>query len=127
MAGRNPNTRPTSSTAATGSSGTVPLGSLGDFKVADGAPDVRGWDVVSDGGQKLGEVKELLVSPEERRVRYLSVALEGRSDENQTLVPIGSARLDDDNDRVIVPASVVSTLQGVTGYAGGAPTPEYET
>ena len=30
--------------------GTVPLSDLKDFKVADGAPDVRGWDVIADGG-----------------------------------------------------------------------------
>ena len=40
----------------------VPLSELKDFKVADGAPDVRGWDVIADGGRKVGEVKELLVS-----------------------------------------------------------------
>ncbi len=104
--------------------GTVPLSELDDFKVADGAPDVRGWDVVADGGRKVGEVKELLVSPEERRVRYLCVDLDGSS--NRTLVPIGAARLDDDHDRVIVPSSVLSSVQGVSGYTGGAPSSTYE-
>lgn len=105
--------------------GTVPLGDLKDFKVADGAPDVRGWDVVGDGGRKVGEVKELLVSEAERRVRYLCVDLDGSS--GTTLVPIGSARLDDKHDRVIVPSSVLSSVQGVSGYAGGAPSSTYET
>jgi len=104
--------------------GTVPLSDLKDFKVADGAPDVRGWDVVGDGGRKVGEVKELLVSPEERRVRYLCVDLDGSS--SRTLVPIGSARLDDKRDRVIVPSSVLSSVQGLSGYAGGAPSTTYE-
>lgn len=104
--------------------GTVPLSELKDFKVADGAPDVRGWDVVGDGGRKVGEVKELLVSPEERRVRYLSVDLDGSS--GRTLVPVGSARLDDEHDRVIVPASVLSSVQGLSGYTGGAPSSTYE-
>lgn len=106
--------------------GTVPLSELDDFEVADGAPDVRGWDVVADGGRKVGEVKELLVSTEERRVRYLCVELEGKGD-RRTLVPIGSARLDDDHDNVIVPASLLTSLQGVSGYTGGAPSREYES
>lgn len=104
--------------------GTVPLSELDDFKVADGAPDVRGWDVVGDGGRKVGEVKELLVSPEERRTRYLCVELDGSS--GRTLVPIGAARLDDEHDRVIVPSSVLSSVQGMSGYTGGAPSPMYE-
>ena len=105
--------------------GTVPLSELKDFKVADGAPDVRGWDVVGDGGRKVGEVKELLVSREERRVRYLCVDLDGAS--GRTLVPVGSARLDDKHDRVIVPSSVLSSVQGVSGYTGGAPSQTYES
>ena len=105
--------------------GTVPLSELHDFKVADGAPDVRGWDVIGDGGRKVGEVKELLVSREERRVRYLAVELDGSA--GRTLVPVGSARLDDEHDRVIVPSSVLSSVQGVTGYTGGAPSSTYET
>ena len=104
--------------------GTVPLSQLDDFKVAEGAPDVRGWTVVGDGNRKVGTVKELLVSPEERRVRYLCVELDGTS--GQTLVPIGAARLDDNDDRVIVPSSVLSSVQGVSGYQGGAPSREYE-
>ena len=39
----------------------APLGELDDFKVADGDPDIRGWDVTTQDGRRVGEVDELLV------------------------------------------------------------------
>lgn len=113
--------------------GAVPLSDLDDFKVAEGAPDVRGWDVKSDDGRKIGEVKELLVSPAERRVRYLAVELDrdfaGTKSKasRRVLVPIGVARLDERRDDVIIPASAVSSISGLSDWTGGAPTRDYET
>ena len=48
----------------------VPLDQMDDFKVADGDPDVRGWDVVASDGQKVGHVEDLLVDPGAMKVRY---------------------------------------------------------
>lgn len=116
--------------AAHNTQGTVPLSDLKDFKVADGAPDVRGWDVKSDDGRKIGEVKELLVSPTERRVRYLCVKLDrdvAGGGDRDVLVPVGVARLDDKHDDVLIPASAVGSFQGLDAYTGGTPTRDYET
>ena len=116
--------------AAHDAQGAVPLSDLKDFKVADGAPDVRGWDVKSDDGRKIGEVKELLVSPSERRVRYLCVRLDrdvAGGGNREVLVPVGVARLDDRNDDVLIPASSVGAFQGIDNYTGGAPTRDYES
>lgn len=80
------------------------------FKPADGRPDVRGWDVKTSNGHKIGTVVDLLVDVPAQRVRYLEVELSkaalGTSDDRCHLFPIGIARLNDDSDEVYLPVSV---------------------
>ena len=54
----------------------TPLRSLHNFRVAEGDPDVRGWNVLGADGRKMGEVDELLVDTRALRVRYLDVTLD---------------------------------------------------
>src|SRR5215210_412475 len=54
----------------------TPLRSLHNFRIAEGDPDVRGWDVLGADGRKIGEVDELLVDTQGLRVRYLDVTLD---------------------------------------------------
>jgi hypothetical protein len=54
----------------------APLRSLPQEHLAAGDPDVRGWQVVSDDGQPIGQVDDLLVDAAAHRVRYLSVSLD---------------------------------------------------
>ena len=49
------------------------LNDLDDYDVADGYPDIRGWEVKTPSGQTLGKVKDLIVSVAEMRVRYVDV------------------------------------------------------
>jgi uncharacterized protein (TIGR02271 family) len=82
------------------------LGDLDDYKVADGEPDVRGWTVRALDGREAGEVEELVVNLGELEVAYLEVALDrkalGLAYDRRVLVPIGAARLDDDEKTVFV-------------------------
>ena len=82
----------------------APLGELDDFKVADGDPDIRGWDVTTQDGRRVGEVDELLVDTSAMKVRYIAVDLDDdvAGSDRRVLVPIGAAQLDDDDDRVLV-------------------------
>lgn len=68
-----------------------------DYEIVDGQPDVRGWDVKTEQGQKIGEINDLLFDPEARKVRYLVVGLQGLETDvkfgSSVLVPIGVARL----------------------------------
>ncbi len=111
--------------------GVYPLDELDDFKVADGDVDPRGWTVYSQDGQKLGEVKDLLVDTTAMKVRYLDVELDrdvagGSRDNRHVLFPVGTARLDDKDDRVFVDAGATS-VAGLPAYArGGAVTRDYE-
>jgi hypothetical protein len=47
-----------------------------DFAVADGEPDVRGWDVVTTDQRTIGKVDDLLADPAALKVKYLTVDLD---------------------------------------------------
>lgn len=97
----------------------APLKELKDYKVASDDPDVRGWKVLGRDGRKIGEVHDLLVDTAAMRVRYLDVELDrdllgslpavpgvvstgALMEHRHVLVPIGTARLDDDRDDVYI-------------------------
>jgi photosynthetic reaction center H subunit len=100
----------------------VPLDELDDFEVADKSPDVRGWDVVASDGRRVGEVEELLVDTTAMKVRYLDVELDkeirGSDRERHVLIPVGHARLDDDDDRVLVDRVSSDQLRTLPPYTG---------
>lgn len=48
------------------------------YRVAEGDPDVRGWDVMDRDGRRIGEVDDLLIDTEALKVRYLEVRLDPR-------------------------------------------------
>jgi hypothetical protein len=68
-----------------------------DYEIVDGQPDIRGWDVKTEQGKKIGEIDELLFDPEARKVRYLVVNLQGLEIDvkysDTVLIPIGVAKL----------------------------------
>jgi photosynthetic reaction center H subunit len=100
----------------------VPLDDLDDFEVADNSPDVRGWDVVTREGRRVGEVEELLVDTSAMKVRYLDIELDDevrRSDsDRRVLIPVGQARLDDRDDRVLVDNMSVDQFRTLPTYNG---------
>ena len=113
----------------------VPLDQLDDYEVADGDPDVRGWEVIASDGRRVGEVDHLLVDTGAMKVRYLDVdvddgLLAGRGSDDghgHVLIPIGHARLDGDGHRVLVDSLVSSDVAGLPVYAHGRVSRDYET
>jgi uncharacterized protein (TIGR02271 family) len=108
----------------------VPLGQLDDFKVAEGEPDVRGWQVVASDGRKIGEVDELLIDTNAMKVRYLDVEVENglmAEPDRHVLVPIGYARLDRSGDRVMVDNIASTDLRTMPAYDQSPVTRDYET
>lgn len=89
------------------------LNRMDDFKVAQGNPDPRGWDVIAKDGKKIGKVEHLLVDPSARMVRYLGVDLDrslrgdlmgDRAAGDHVLVPVDTARLSSQNrEQVFIP------------------------
>ena len=108
----------------------APLGELDEFQVAEGDPDVRGWDVTTDGGEKVGEVDELLVDTSAMKVRYLAVHLDrevARGENRRVLVPIGAARLDDAEDCVRVTGIAATQFTTLPAYDRDAFNRDYES
>src|SRR3954469_10855400 len=87
-----------------------------DFEIADGQPNIKGWDVKDESGKKIGEVDELLFDPQSQKVRYLVVDLSGNDfdlDKRDVLVPIGIAELHDEDDDVILPGISATQLNAL--------------
>jgi len=68
-----------------------------DFKIVDGEPNIKGWQVKNTAGDLIGIVHELLFDPQLRKVRYLVVDLDGNTigiqENKKVLIPIGIAEL----------------------------------
>jgi uncharacterized protein (TIGR02271 family) len=109
----------------------VPLSDMGDYEIAEGFPDVRGWAVTERGGKKVGQVHELLVDTSAMQVRYVDVALErdfaGAGGDRHVLIPAGSVTLDQSRDDVVLDGIGASQLASLTPYTHSGVTREYET
>lgn len=109
----------------------VPLDQLKDFEIAEGDPDIRGWEVHSADGRRIGQVDDLLVDRLAMKVRYLDIDLEDEVDpageDRHILVPIGYARLDEEEDRVMVDSLTRADLAAMPLYDHAPMTREYET
>lgn len=101
-----------------------------DFEIAEGQPNIKGWDVKNSAGLNCGEVDELLFNPASRKVRYMVVDLDDNElnlRSRKVLIPIGMATLHKKEDYV--------TLSGITGeqllelpdYQKGKITPAMES
>jgi uncharacterized protein (TIGR02271 family) len=100
----------------------VPLNQLSGYKVADGEPDIRGWDVVAGDGSRLGKVDDLLVDTQANKVRYVDVD----SGDRHVTVPIGYARLEESRHQVLVDGLGSEQMQALPSYTRGAITRDYE-
>lgn len=82
------------------------LKELDDYKVADGSEDIRGWDVRTRDGRKIGKVDELIIDTSALKARYIEVKVDkdvsGTDDDRWALVPIGTAQLNEREDDVII-------------------------
>jgi uncharacterized protein (TIGR02271 family) len=100
----------------------VPLNSLPGYKVADGEPDIRGWDVVASDGRRLGRVDDLLVDTQANKVRYVDVDGEGR----HVTIPIGYATLERERREVLVDRLGEEQYSALPSYDRGPITRDYE-
>lgn len=110
--------------------GVRPIDELDDFKVAEGDPDVRGWEVYGADGDRIGAVDNLLVDTTAMKVRYLDVDLDddlvGADRDRHVLIPIGYAQLDEDDDRVIVDRLRTAELGSLPAFTHEPVTRDYE-
>ncbi|MBX0331850.1 PRC-barrel domain-containing protein [Pontibacter sp. HSC-14F20] len=108
----------------------VLLSQLKDYEVAKDNINVTGWRVVGADGEKLGDVKDLVVDMEAMKVRYLSVLGDNRFFERDRdtylLIPIGAAALDRKGKNIFVASVDGKSISQYPAYPGGAITPDYE-
>ena len=90
-----------------------------DFSIVDGEPDIRGWDVRNSKGVKIGEVEELIVDAQRKKVRYMVVDLDDNElelDDRKVIIPIGLAELHTKDDDVILPNIMAEQLRALPEY-----------
>lgn len=90
-----------------------------DFEIVKGEPDIRGWDVRNARGQKIGEVEELIVDAQQKKVRYMVVDLDDNElklQHRKILLPIGLAELHKDDDDVILPNVTAEHIGALPAY-----------
>jgi photosynthetic reaction center H subunit len=106
------------------------LSKIDGFDVADGTPDPRGWTVRDASGTDIGKVHDLIVDTVAMRTRYLDVELDKKAlrleKDRDVLIPVGQARLDDDDDRVILASIAGSRLALLPEYTHGDIDRDYE-
>ena len=90
-----------------------------DYEIADGQPDIRGWDVKDSSDKKIGKVDELIFDVQSRKVRYIVLNLKGNVldlDARDVLVPIGIAQLDGKDDDVVLSNVTAEQLRSLPEY-----------
>lgn len=97
--------------------------SLDDVDVADHDPDPRGWTVTGRDGSTLGTVDHLLGDTAAMKVRYLVLDVDDElvDTDRKVLIPVGHATLDEDDERVRVPALDRTSVGDCPVWTGGAP------
>jgi photosynthetic reaction center H subunit len=99
----------------------APLRDLADYEVADGYPEVRGWEVRDKADRAIGRVHDLLVDIEALRVRYLDVELAPKfaatEADRRVLIPMESVDLDGTGDQILLPAIDVAEVRDLVPHA----------
>lgn len=127
------------------------LDELSDYKVSSDDPDVRGWKVRDADNRVVGEVENLLVNKDAKRVVYLDVHVDktiidaghdpygkpnnteirefvNKDGENHIIIPIGMVNLDNENEIVLANGVDHRTFAETKRYQKGSNlNREYET
>lgn len=93
------------------------LSNLDGYRVVQGEPDVRGWPLVTRGGEVSGRIKDLLVDRQALKVRYVVLALAG--EEATRLLPVGFLQVAPNEGEVRAPALTAEDLPMLPGYEPG--------
>jgi photosynthetic reaction center H subunit len=99
----------------------APLSDLHDYEVADGYPEIRGWEVRDSSDRSIGRVHDLLVDVGALRVRYLDVELApkfaGPEADRRVLIPVENVDLDGTGDHVLLPGIEAAQVRGLVPHA----------
>lgn len=91
-----------------------------DYEVADGQPDIRGWDVKDINGKEIGEVEDLIFDEHSLKVRYMVVDLDDNEfdidDDRHVLIPVGLGEIPENDNEVVVPNVTKEQLMALPEY-----------
>jgi len=85
----------------------VALSTLDSWKVSDGEPDVRGWEVRTVNNRQLGTVNDLLIDPDAGEAVLLDVDLPGSA--RHTFVPIRVVQIDRERRIILMDSADLPT------------------
>jgi len=99
----------------------VPLSTLGNWQIAKGEPDIRGWEIRTVSGRQLGVVRDLLIDREAGEAVLIDVDLPGTA--RNAFVPIRVAQIDRAARVVLMDSADVGALEAESPMAT-TPTPD---
>jgi len=85
----------------------VALSTLDSWKVSDGDPDIRGWEIRTVNNRQLGVVNDLLIDPDAGEAVLLDVDLPGGA--RRTFVPIRVVQIDRERRVVLMDSADLPT------------------
>lgn len=104
-----------------------------DFEVADGQPDIRGWNIKDVDGKTIGEVDDLIFDERTLKVRYMVVDLDHNDfkldKDRNVLVPIGYGEIPEKDDVIVIPTITANQLSALPVYSNArliTPEDEYQ-
>lgn len=86
----------------------VALSTLDSWKVSDGDPDIRGWEIRTVNNRQLGTVKDLLIDPDAGEAVLLDVDLPGSA--RHTFVPIRVVQIDRERRVILMDSADLPTV-----------------
>jgi len=108
----------------------VPLKDAKDFRLAKGAPNLKGWTVYGGDNEKVGVVTQMLVDPVALKVKYLDVDVDddlfGLVDDRHVVVPLENAELRERSQDVWVSGLSGREIASLPAYLGGPVDPLLE-
>lgn len=107
------------------------LSDFGQYEVAPGNPDPRGWEVISGDQRRVGMVHDLLIAPTVMKVRYLDCEVTmpefgEPSGGRHILLPINYVRLDVGERIVYVDLLTAEAISELPSFPGLPLAPETE-
>lgn len=100
-----------------------------DFQIAEGQPDLIGWEVKNESGTYIGVVDELLFDTNTNAVRYLVVDLKENGmnlDGKKVMIPLGIAHLHTSDDEVVLPGLHLDQFHALPNYDWDTLSPDLE-
>ena len=96
---------------------------LPGWRIARGEPEVIGWDVTLDDGQRL-PIRDVVVDTADEQVRY--IVTDSPRGDSLRLLPIGYLTIDSAQETLLAPGLTLEAVRGLPNYDGGAVTREDE-